>query len=119
MLRSSRAFLVVALCLGVPAAAFAQASIVGTVRDASGAVLPGVTVEASSPALIEKTRSVVTNSVGQYSIADLRPGTYTVSFSLSGFSAVRRDGIVLTGSFIAQVNQDMRVGAVAETITVS
>jgi hypothetical protein len=103
----------------MPATAFAQASIVGTARDASGAVLPGVTVEASSPALIEKTRSVVTNGVGQYSIQDLRPGTYSVTFSLSGFSPVKRDGIELTGSFIATVNGDLRVGGVAETITVS
>src|SRR5215203_1127194 len=103
----------------MPATAFAQASIVGTVRDASGAVLPGVTVEASSPALIEKARSVVTNGVGQYSIQDLRPGSYSVSFMLQGFSPVKRDGIELTGSFIATVNADLRVGGVAETITVS
>jgi hypothetical protein len=103
----------------MPATAWAQASIVGTARDASGAVLPGVTVEASSPALIEKTRSVVTNGVGQYSIQDLRPGTYTVTFNLAGFSTVKRDGIELTGSFIATVNGDMRVGGVQETITVS
>jgi len=102
-----------------PATAFAQASIVGTVRDASGAVLPGVTVEASSPALIERTRSVITNGVGQYSIQDLRPGTYTVTFTLQGFTPVKRDGIELTGSFIATVNADLRVGGVAETITVS
>ena len=96
-----------------------QASIVGTVKDASGAVLPGVTVEASSPALIEKTRSVVTNGAGQYSIEDLRPGTYTVTFTLTGFATVKREGIELTGSFIATVNADMKVGGVAETITVS
>ena len=87
----------------MPATAFAQASIVGTVRDASGAVLPGVTVEATSPALIEKARSVVTNGVGQYSIEDLRSGTYTVSFALSGFTTVKREGIQLAGSFIATV----------------
>ena len=103
----------------MPATAFAQASIVGTARDASGAVLPGVTVEASSPALIEKTRSVSTNGVGQYSIEDLRPGTYTVTFSLSGFTTVKREGIVLSGSFVATVNGDLKVGGVAETITVS
>src|SRR6187401_2828185 len=74
----------------MPATAFAQASIVGTVRDASGAVVPGVTVEATSPALIEKARSVTTNGVGQYSIEDLRPGTYTVTFSLQGFSSIKR-----------------------------
>ena len=103
----------------MPATAFAQASIVGVVRDASGAVLPGATVEASSPALIEKTRSVITNGVGQYSIQDLRPGTYTVTFTLTGFSPVKRDGIELTGSFIATVNADLRIGGLQETVTVS
>ena len=81
----------------VPALAHAQASITGVVRDPSGAVLPGVTVEASSPALIEKVRSVVTDGSGQYRIIDLRPGTYAVMFTLSGFSTVRREGIELTG----------------------
>src|SRR5207244_7487510 len=105
----------------VPTAAYAQASasIAGPVKDASGAVLPGVTVEASSPALIEKTRSVVTNGVGQYSIENLRPGTYTVTFTLTGFSTVKREGIELAGSFVATVNTDMKVGAVSETVTVS
>src|SRR3982751_2096321 len=103
----------------MPAAAFAQASIVGTVRDASGAVLPGVGVEASSPALIEKTRSVVTNGAGQYAIQDLRPGTYAVTFTLPGLAPVRRDAIELAGTFIATVNADLRVGGVAETVTVS
>ena len=102
-----------------PAAAFAQASIVGTARDASGAVLPGVTVEASSPALIEKTRSVVSSGTGQYAIEDLRPGTYTVTFTLPGFTTVVRQGIELTGNFIATVNADMKVGGVTETITVT
>src|SRR5687767_1870401 len=102
-----------------PAAALAQGSIVGTVRDASGAVLPGVTVEASSPALIERTRSVTTNGVGQYSIQDLRPGIYSVTFALQGFTTTRRDGIELTGTFIATINGDLRVGGVTETITVS
>src|SRR5688572_21591477 len=103
----------------MPAAASAQASIVGTVKDASGAVLPGVTVEASSPALIEKTRSVATNAAGQYAIEDLRPGIYTVTFTLSGFTTVKREGIELAGRFIATVDGDMRVGAITETITVS
>ena len=75
-------------------------------RDSSGAVLPGVTVEASSPALIEKTRSVVTDGTGQYKIVDLRPGIYAVTFALSGFSTVKREGIELTGSFAATVNVD-------------
>ena len=103
----------------VPAMAFAQASITGVVKDASGAVLPGVTVEASSPALIEKTRSAVTDGTGTYRIVDLRPGTYSVAFTLTGFSTVKRDGIELTGSFNATINADMKVGALEETITVT
>src|SRR6478752_7340527 len=119
MLRCLRAVGVVVVLLVVPTAVYAQASIVGTVKDASGAVLPGVTVEASSPALIEKTRSAISNGVGQYSIENLRPGTYTVTFSLTGFGTVKREGIELAGSFTATVNTDMRVGAVSETVTVS
>jgi len=105
----------------IPVAALAQAtaSIVGTAKDASGAVLPGVVVEASSPALIEKTRSVVTDGRGQYSIENLRPGTYTVTFTLTGFSTVKREGVELTGSFIATINSEMKVGGIAETITVT
>ena len=91
-----------------PATVFAQGSLTGTVRDASGGVLPGVTVEASSPALIEKVRTAVTDDNGQYRIVDLRPGTYTLTFSLDGFNAVRREGIQdaagqLQGSFRRQV----------------
>ena len=82
----------------LPAAAYAQATITGVVKDASGGVLPGVTVEAASPALIEKVRSVVTDGTGQYRIVDLRPGTYSVTFTLPGFSTVKRDGIELTGA---------------------
>ena len=108
----------VVVCL-LPAAAFAQGSIAGVVRDASGAVLPGVSVEASSPALIEKVRTAVTDNAGQYRIEDLRPGTYVVTFSLSGFGTVRREDIVLTGSFAAPVSVELKVGALAETITVS
>src|SRR5688572_27360400 len=108
----------VAVCL-LPGAAFAQGSIAGVVRDASGAVLPGVSVEASSPALIEKVRTAVTDNAGQYRIEDLRPGTYVVTFSLSGFGTVRREDIVLTGSFAAPVSVELKVGALAETITVS
>jgi hypothetical protein len=98
---------------------FAQASITGVVRDPSGAVLPGVTVEAASPALIEKVRSVTTDGSGQYRIVDLRPGTYAVTFGLTGFSTVKREGIELTGSFTATVNAELRVGALEETITVT
>src|SRR6476619_3523908 len=103
--------------LGTPTELYAQAlgSIAGAVKDASDAVLPGVVVEASSPVLIEKSRSVVTDGRGQYSIDNLRPGTYTVTFTLTGFSVVKREGIELTGSFIATINSVMKVGGVAET----
>ena len=102
----------------LPVSAYAQASIAGLVRDASGAVLPGVTVEAASPALIEKVRAAATDGSGQYTIVDLRPGTYAVTFTLPGFSTVKHEGIVLTGNFVATVNADLRVGTVEETITV-
>src|SRR5918998_3482624 len=103
----------------LPTIAFAQASITGTVRDTSGAVLPGVTVEAASPALIEKVRSVVTDESGQYRIVDLRPGTYSVTFTLPGFSTFKRDGVELQGTFTASINAEMRVGGLEETITVT
>ena len=96
-----------------------SAAIAGVVRDATGAVLPGVTVEASSPALIEKVRTAVTDSQGQYRIVDLRPGTYTVTFSLPGFSLVSREGLDLTTGFTATVNADLRVGSIEETLTVT
>ena len=83
------------------------------------ACLPGVTVEAASPVLIEKVRSVVTDDTGQYRIVDLRPGTYSVTFSLPGFSTVKRDGIELSGTFVATINADLKVGALEETITVT
>jgi hypothetical protein len=95
------------------------ATIAGVVKDSSGLVLPGVTVEASSPALLEKIRTVVTDGSGQYKVVSLPPGTYTVIFTLPGFSSFRREGIELTGSFVASVNADMRVGNVAETVTVT
>ncbi|MBM3772005.1 MAG: carboxypeptidase regulatory-like domain-containing protein [Acidimicrobiia bacterium] len=94
-------------------------SIAGSVRDSTGAVLPGVTVEAASSALIEKVRSVVTDDTGQYRIVDLRPGTYSVTFTLPGFASVRRDGVQLTAGFTANVVAELRVGDVTETITVS
>jgi hypothetical protein len=103
----------------VPAAAYAQASMTGVVRDTSGAVLPGVTVEASSPALIEGFRSVVTDGNGQYRIVELGPGLYSVKFTLPGFAVVQRERIELTGSFVATVNADLRVGSLDETITVT
>ena len=105
--------------LWLPAVAYAQAGIAGNVKDSSGAVLPGVTVEAASPALIEKTRSVVTDGGGNYKIENVRPGTYSVTFTLPGFNTVKRDGIELAGSFVATVNADLKVGAIEETITVT
>ena len=102
-------------------AAWAQqaSSIGGVVRDTSGLAMPGVTVEASSPALIDKTRTVVTDGEGRYQIVDLRPGLYTVVFSLTGFSTVRREGVELGSGFTAQVNVELRVGALEESITVT
>src|SRR5881628_835223 len=117
----------VIICVSIltllPAVARAQAvttrSIAGLVRDTSGAVLPGVTAEAASPSLIEKVRTVVTDGEGRYNIVDLRPGTYTVTFTLAGFSTVRREGITINAGFAATVNADLRVGALEETITVT
>ena len=103
----------------LPSAALAQSSIAGVVRDASGAVLPGVTVEAASPALIEKVRTAVTDGTGQYRLENLRPGTYTLTFSLTGFSQVKRENVEVSGGAILSINADMRVGGVQETITVS
>ena len=114
-----KTLVLVAWVILIPTAAFAQAVIAGTVRDPSGAVLPGVTVEASSPALIEKVRTAVTDGTGQYRVEDLRPGTYAVTFTLSGFNTFKRDGIELTGQFTAQINVDMKVGTLSETITVT
>src|SRR5215470_4295678 len=120
LMRSVRVRLAVALAaLLLPASVYAQSSLAGVARDTSGAVLPGVTVEASSPALIEKVRSVVTDSAGQYKIVDLRPGTYTLTFSLTGFSTVKREGIELTAAGTTTVNADMKVGALEETLTVT
>ena len=93
--------------------------IAGVVRDSSGAVIPGVTIEAASDALIEKVRTVVSDEQGQYKIVDLRPGTYTVTFTLAGFSTVRREKIELPAAFTAKVDAEMRVGALEETLTVS
>ena len=99
--------------------ASAQSGIAGVVRDTSGGVLPGVMVEATSPALIEKVRTVVTGSDGAYRILDVRPGVYVVTFSLPGFNTIKRDGIELPAAFTATVNVEMQLGALKETITVS
>src|SRR5262247_64 len=108
------------LVLGTSAAAQqAPSGIAGVVKDSSGGVLPGVTVEAASPVLIEKLRTSVTDGEGRYQIAELRPGTYSVTFSLQGFTTFRRDGLELSSNFVATVNAELRVGAVTETITVS
>ncbi len=103
----------------VPTPARAQSAIAGVVKDTTGAVLPGVTVEVSSPALIEQSRAATTDSEGQYKILDLRPGTYSVTFALPGFATVKRTGIELPANFTAPVNGELRVGAVEETVTVS
>src|SRR5262245_56047878 len=102
----------------LPNVVHAQATVAGVIRDASAAVLPGVTVEASSSVLIEKTRTVVSDGTGQYRITDLPPGTYTVSFALTGFSTVKREGIEVTGSGVITVNADLRVGSLEETLVV-
>jgi len=110
-------FMILASCAA--GTARAQSAIAGVVKDASGAVLPGVTVEASSPALIEGSRSAVTDSAGAYRIADLRPGEYTVAFSLTGFRSVRREGITLPVTFTATVNAELSIGQLEESITVT
>ena len=122
MVRMNMGVSVVSLaCVLLAASASAQqaSGIAGVVRDTSGGVLPGVTVEASSPVLIEKVRTVVSDGEGRYNIVDLRPGTFVVTFTLSGFSTFRRDGIELPAGFTATVNADLQVGAVTETITVT
>jgi hypothetical protein len=108
------------LSLLLSAAAYAQdTGLTGVVRDATGGVLPGVTVEAASPALIEKVRSVTTDEQGTYRIIDLRPGSYVITFALTGFTSVKREGIDLPAGFTATVNAEMRVGGLEETIVVS
>src|SRR4030095_6881440 len=96
-----------------------QATIAGSVKDGSGAVLPGVSVEVASPVLIEKTRTAVTDGTGQYRIESLQPGTYSVTFTLSVFATRKRDGVELTGVGVVKIDADLRVGGVAETITVT
>jgi hypothetical protein len=104
---------------GVAAQGTSAGTITGVVKDTSGAVLPGVTVEAASPALIEKVRTAVTDASGEYRIAELRPGVYSVTFTLPGFSTLKRDEIELRTSFTATINAELKVGGLQETITVS
>ena len=107
----------------MPTASSAQTglsgSIAGVVKDTTGAALPGVTVEVSSPALPDKVRSAVTDSGGQYKVIDLRPGSYTVTFTLASFGTVRREGIVITTGVTAPANAELSVGALSETVVVS
>ena len=119
IVRSGLVALISAVLVSAEASAQQAASIAGVVKDTTGAVLPGVTVEAASPALIEKVRSAVTDGEGQYRVVDLRPGTYTLTFSLAGFNTLKREGIELTAGFTATVNADLRVGALEETVTVT
>jgi hypothetical protein len=109
----------IALLLALSTAARAQSAIAGVVRDASGAILPGVTVEVSSDALIEKTRTVATDGEGQYKVIDLRPGVYVITFTLTGFQTIRREQLELPADFTATVNADLHVGGLEETVTVS
>jgi hypothetical protein len=123
MIRFSRfvfgAALLFCVLIALPVAAQQGSGIAGAAKDDTGAVMPGVTVEASSPALIEKVRSAVTDGSGQYRIVNLLPGTYTVTFTLPGFGTFKREGIELTTNFTAQVNAEMKVGALEESVTVS
>src|SRR5262245_59142401 len=123
MMRAKASLTVVASSLFfsvlIPAQLHAQSAIAGTVKDTSGAVLPGVTVEASSPVLIEKSRTAVTDGSGQYRIIDLRPGMYTVTFSLTGFATIIREAVDLPATFTANIDATMRVGSLEESITVS
>jgi hypothetical protein len=113
------AVVLVLLGLIVPAPARAQSAIAGIVKDTSGAVLPGVSVEASSDALIEKSRASITDGSGQYKIVDLRPGVYTVTFTLGGFQTLKREGVELPTDFTATINAELKVGAIEESVTVA
>jgi hypothetical protein len=113
-----RSVALLAMLVLMPCTALAQATLSGTVRDASGSVLPGVTVNASSDALIERTRTVVTDNSGQYRVVDLRPGVYALTFTLDGFAPVRRVGIEVAGSAVVTIPVELKVGNVSETVTV-
>ena len=119
-MRSGIRLCLIVSCLVVASSpAWAQATLAGIVRDASGAVLPGVTVEATSPALIEKVRTAISDGTGRYRIESLQPGDYTVTFTLPGFAIVKRDGVIVSGSAVIVVDGEMKVGGVQETITVT
>ena len=113
-----RTLVILAGAVLLPALVQAQ-TLAGTVRDASGAVLPGVTVEATSPALIEKVRTTVTDGTGQYRIPDLRPGTYSMKFTLSGFTTYVRDAVAVSGAAVITINADLRTSGIQETVTVT
>src|SRR5436189_3610777 len=119
MMRQVKTLCLAATLLVLPTVAWAQATLAGTVKDASGGVLPGVTVEASSPVLIEKTRAATTDAAGQYRIESLQPGTYTVTFTLTGFATLKRDDVIVSGTGVVKIDAEMRIGAVAETVTVT
>jgi hypothetical protein len=119
MRRASIPVLILVAVTLTPSVVFAQGTLTGTVRDESGGVLPGVTVEASSPSLIEKVRAAVTDSTGQYRVTGLNPGTYSLTFRLTGFNIVKREGIELSGTATLTIPIDMKVGALEETITVT
>jgi hypothetical protein len=110
--------LLVSVVLVVPSISFAQATLAGVVKDSSGGVLPGVTVETASPALIERVRTAVTDGTGQYQIVDLRPGTYSITFSLSGFRSVKREGVEVSGAGVITIDADLSLGGLNETLTV-
>ena len=118
-MRLAKSFLVGTAIVLLPATGFAQSALTGEVTDNTGGVLPGVTVEASSPALIEGSRIAITDGTGRYNIIDLRPGTYSVSMTLPGFSTFVQEGIEVQASTNVTINGALSVGALEETVTVS
>jgi carboxypeptidase family protein len=121
MRQLARVLVLVLAVMALPSAAFAQAlgALAGSVKDASGAVLPGVMIEAASPVLIEKIRTAVSDGTGQYTIVNLPPGTYSVTFTLPGFSTYKREAVEVSVNFTSTINAEMRVGTVQETVTVT
>src|SRR6185503_5948261 len=115
----ARCFLLFGLVAVVPGVAAAQATLAGEVKDTTGAVLPGVTVEAASPALVQKVRTAVTDSSGRYRIESLPPGSYTVTFSLTGFARLTREEVIVSGSSVITADVELTIGGLADTITVT